>query len=531
MEPSTIAAPAAQTGGPTGHRGMAPGSASRPVPLPTDHECAGHGFAGRGFTGHAGDAGPPGVAHTADPWRSVEETTLLESVRPLFSDAGITRVADLTGLDDLGVACVSAIRPNAASLAVSAGKGTTLAAATASAVMEALETAAAERFRPPLRLATQAELNLRGVACVALDALARTPFARTPTTPILWCDGQELGTGRPRAVPFELTHADWSLTGGYARASFPRDSNGLASGATAAEARLHALFELVERDAARVYEHASHGWRARRRVRLDPAVTPLAHGLAQRIGAGRLVGVWDLTGDIGVPVVMCVVCEATPDPFRPLPAAAGLGCHLDVDRAATRALTEAAQSRLITIAGARDDQTREAYARCFDPTGTERFRRELADADADLRPLGADSPGTGGHPPRCGRAALMGAQAAATPDDGDAEAVAEHWSDALAARITERTGHRPVAVDLTPAGWPIAVTRVVAPGLEGAGAMFGAASLPGERASAGAAGSAADGRDDAPGAAGNAEQDGAGPEGGAGREGGGTDGSRQEGTA
>jgi len=51
---------------------------------------------------------------------------------------GITRVANVTGLDHVGIPVVMACRPNARGLAVSQGKGLTLDAAKASAVMESI---------------------------------------------------------------------------------------------------------------------------------------------------------------------------------------------------------------------------------------------------------------------------------------------------------------------------------------------------------------------------------------------------------
>src|ERR1700683_2893370 len=70
----------------------------------------------------------------------VDPATALARVLPLAPRMGITRVAVLTGLDVLGVPVVAATRPNSRSIAVHQGKGVTLAAAKASAVMEAVET-------------------------------------------------------------------------------------------------------------------------------------------------------------------------------------------------------------------------------------------------------------------------------------------------------------------------------------------------------------------------------------------------------
>ena len=62
------------------------------------------------------------------------EETLLR-VRPFMPVMGITRIANITGLDAIGIPVVMVCRPNARALAVSQGNGLTLAAAQASGLM------------------------------------------------------------------------------------------------------------------------------------------------------------------------------------------------------------------------------------------------------------------------------------------------------------------------------------------------------------------------------------------------------------
>ena len=74
--------------------------------------------------------------------RRPEET--LKSTTPLLPVAGVTRIANVTGLDRIGIPVVMVVRPNARSVSVSQGKGITLAAAKASGVMESIEGHVAE---------------------------------------------------------------------------------------------------------------------------------------------------------------------------------------------------------------------------------------------------------------------------------------------------------------------------------------------------------------------------------------------------
>ena len=71
----------------------------------------------------------------------------MERLAPYLSSLGITRVANVTGLDYLGISVVMAVRPNSYNLSVYQGKGVTLDAARASAVMEAYEHAPVLRNR------------------------------------------------------------------------------------------------------------------------------------------------------------------------------------------------------------------------------------------------------------------------------------------------------------------------------------------------------------------------------------------------
>src|SRR5688572_1211993 len=92
--------------------------------------------------------------------RSPEETRDL--VRPRMRDYGITRVAELTGLDTIGMPVYMAIRPLATTIEVSQGKGMTPLLAWLSAVMEAIELCICERYftTEDAFVATAAELDL-----------------------------------------------------------------------------------------------------------------------------------------------------------------------------------------------------------------------------------------------------------------------------------------------------------------------------------------------------------------------------------
>src|ERR687891_2259925 len=90
--------------------------------------------------------------------RTIAPATTLARVQPYLAALGITRIANVTGLDRIGVPVVMVCRPNSRSLAVSQGKGVTLDAAKASGLMEAIELYHAEHALLDLKLATYHEL-------------------------------------------------------------------------------------------------------------------------------------------------------------------------------------------------------------------------------------------------------------------------------------------------------------------------------------------------------------------------------------
>src|SRR4051812_23015637 len=87
-----------------------------------------------------GSGDPTRIGHRNGTHRVVSPDETWQALRPLLEPAGITRVADLTWLDELGIPTVQAVRPASVTLSVSQGKASTYRAAQVSAVMESIET-------------------------------------------------------------------------------------------------------------------------------------------------------------------------------------------------------------------------------------------------------------------------------------------------------------------------------------------------------------------------------------------------------
>lgn len=334
--------------------------------------------------------------------RALLPEVTLERVRPLLALHGITRLADVTGLDCLGIPTYCAIRPAATTLQVSNGKGARRVDAQVSALMEGLELACAEG--PPnqaLLLASPGELVARGEGfCIDLPAHARPESP--PVGRLEWARGVDLMTGDPSWLPAATA---WRRE----RQTVPYDWSGLASGNTLVEATLHALYEVIER-------HLLSSFVVDRRVDVSSADVLDASAIADD-------AVSDLSARIHTAGVKLVLLRAhstvmhafmavllDPEPLGGASAVnVGYGAHLSPSVAASRAITEAAQSRLTFIHGSREDLSVENYesgpvhARLYrffdrlDPTAAWETLADLshADLEADLSRVLQTMPGLG----------------------------------------------------------------------------------------------------------------------------------------
>ena len=144
-----------------------------------------------------------------------------------------------------------------------------------------------------------------------------------------------------------------------AEARYWQSTDGLASGNTLWEAAFHGLCERIERDALMLWMLASDDEIARRRRDPLDLRDPVLAGLAAKIGAAGLeLRLFDISTDVAIPVWFATI-SPPPDSglsrWRHFDLQSGSGCHPDAARAAIRAVTEAAQSRLTAISAARDD--------------------------------------------------------------------------------------------------------------------------------------------------------------------------------
>lgn len=360
--------------------------------------------------------------------RMPEETWRV--LAPRLADYGITRVADVTGLDYFGIPVYVAVRPAATTLTTSQGKGMTPLLAKLSAVMEGIEVAVAETYEPANSVtASAAELEL---PYQVTDLSLARPSIVTPYSAVTWCQAETALGGPPSWLPVDLVALDGRAGLGWAPKSFVSSSNGLAGGNTRAEAQVHALLELIERHC--VAELPRLDVTQRRYVDPDTVDDTLCASLIDRFrAAGCWVEIVELTRFTGIPVFAVYLWEpGMPDLYG------GSGCHRVPGLALSRALTEAAQSRLSVISGTRDDIELGAYR--------DRRRHETA-------------PRT----PATGARTWQDVTSGSRPER---HVSFEEEFSSLARSVTALTDRPVLSVDLTPAGEDFAVCRVAAPGLD-----------------------------------------------------------------
>ena len=398
---------------------------------------------------------------------------------------GVSRVARVTALDRTGVEVACAVRPEGHVLQVTNGKGERFVHAAAGAVLEAAELFCAERVEPgDLVYASARDLAARRLQYVPSEALSGGGASEGGLR-LAWREGLDLASGASVLVPAAAVHvppAGGPLLGPTA---VRWTSNGMGAHPAWTAALEHALLEIVERD--QLARALPSGWTARA-VRARWIAPDIVAQVAARVAllcsrlerAGFEAHLFDLAPEdgLGVPVVGALLFDV---PGAPVPLTAGYACRITPAHALHAALLEAAQSRLTDIHGAREDVTHG------DQHGVEDLRRVCRNRRRDGHSAIPPSwerrhgPGTGPAPPVSrltgkeneppGRPSRLSSPAP-SPTSGTARGVGRARQaevDSVASSIVrhlDRAGiRRCVALDLAPAGFPVRVAKVVAPGL------------------------------------------------------------------
>ncbi|SCB34080.1 YcaO-like family protein [Rhizobium multihospitium] len=366
-------------------------------------------------------------------FRACSAGETLSRVWPYLGQLGITRVGRQTGLDRIGIPVWCAYAPNSKAIVVAQGKGLDDISAKTSAVMEAIERSVATRPYCSAFMASRDDLDSSSRAADCLDDLLATGAQPIEANEqIKWSEAYDLAKNASIFVPFEAIHLDRT----HVSPRFWVSSDGLASGNTWHEAVLHGLLERIERDACVLWGVSDPERRYARRIDPRSIANDEVGEMLEKISAADFdLALFDVTSDLSVASVVALLRPRGDDgSLRYVDLTMGAGTSLLPDVAVARAISEAVQSRMTFIAGARDDLVPELFSRRADPAHLQSFGVQCATKLDELPML----------------------QAKAAPDALDqlVKTHLQHDIDQL------------YAIELAPEWLPASVAKVFAPQLE-----------------------------------------------------------------
>jgi len=303
--------------------------------------------------------------------RAIAPEQTIKNVESKLRIAGVTRVAEITHLDRVGIPVYSAIRPGAADGAVSiyAGKGATKTQAKASAMMESFERYSAELHKDCKQNFVNGTFEDLGKLDDYLhpESLILPKLLFDPETVDLeWVLSTNLKDDNNILIPANAVYHPYIPKNNIKL--FQSNTNGLASGNMLEEAVFHGIMEVVERDAWSIFESKRV---PKPEVNCENTENPIIQKiLAKFKKTGINIKLVNLTADVNITTIAAV----SDDTILKDPAllTLGVGTHLNPEIAVLRALTEVAQSRATQIHGTREDTIRAVFMR---KAGYERMKR------------------------------------------------------------------------------------------------------------------------------------------------------------
>lgn len=268
---------------------------------------------------------------------------------------GITRVADITYLDRIGIYAYQSVRPDAeegdGSFTIFSGKGLTKEQCKISAIMEGIERYCAEERnnRDIILKKSIAELrtNYNIVEPKELNILNQSI---SENDEIEWILGYDLIAKSEVYIPA----ANVCYPYNFRKHKYPlrNYTTGLAAGNTYLEALFHGLCEVIERDAAAMNIIFKKGISVDIHTIKNKTIRKIIERITKTEGL-KLYVKYITTEEINVPVFQVLI----DDTFlrNPLYISGGYGVHPNKEIALINALNEAILSRAGTISGGRED--------------------------------------------------------------------------------------------------------------------------------------------------------------------------------
>ena len=324
--------------------------------------------------------------------KPVEET--IKTILPVSSNIGITRLADITNMDILGIPNFSAVLPGTEDyIWVYSGKGPTRMDAKASALMESIERYSSLPSGNRNKMIQGSYKEVSKVSKILHPSNVVEPMILEYDDEMImdFLSGYDLVNNERILIPAPLALFRYSPKPPAINPFAYHHTNGLASGNVLEEAICHSLCELIERDAASLAELNASAlpynflrtmtkYLSDNGLEIDPVdgtefvdddskypdvdisnidFKPISNLVKKFNDAKIPLIIKDITSPIGVPTFNASSIEWITEDYGYL--AEGHGTHPDARIALLRAITEVSQTRAANIQGARDDLRKISY--------------------------------------------------------------------------------------------------------------------------------------------------------------------------
>ena len=318
----------------------------------------------------------------------------LKRVTFISQKIGVTRLADITNMDILGIPNYSAVLPGTEDyIWVYSGKGPTKAHARASALMESIERYSSLPSGGPKNFiqGSYDQLSKSFNVLHPDEIVEPLRFQYNNEMSMDFLSGFDLFSEEPILVPASVALFRYSPVPPFVDPFAFHHTNGLASGNVMEEAICHSLCEVIERDATSLAElrasaipfhflrHITNALREKGyalnsiltdkyvddpSIFSDVDISQVEFQPVKALGEKFLQAkipliIKDITSDIGIPTFNASSIEWISHDYGYL--AEGHGTHPDARVALMRAITEVSQTRAANIQGARDDLRKITY--------------------------------------------------------------------------------------------------------------------------------------------------------------------------
>ena len=324
--------------------------------------------------------------------KPVEET--IKTILPVSSNIGITRLADITDMDILGIPNFSAVLPGTEDyIWVYSGKGPTRMDAKASALMESIERYSSLPSGNRKKMIQGSYKEVSKVSKTLHPSNIVEPMILEYDDEMImdFLSGYDLANNEQILIPAPLALFRYSPKPPAINPFAYHHTNGLASGNVLEEAICHSLCEVIERDATSLAELNASAlpyntlrtmtkYLSDNGLEIDPVdgtefvdddskypdvdisnidFKPISNLVKKFNDAKIPLIIKDITSPIGVPTFNASSFEWITEDYGYL--AEGHGTHPDARIALLRAITEVSQTRAANIQGARDDLRKISY--------------------------------------------------------------------------------------------------------------------------------------------------------------------------